>query len=78
MISRSDADLLLNWLCSDLGFCDLGPARATLVESPPDSPSDFTRAVYLAEGLDPDLADRHLFRQVLAKADEVYRDGWSR
>jgi len=76
VINRRDADLLLHWLCSKMGFCDLGSVRAALVDTPPDTPLEFARAVYIAEGLDPDVADVHLFRQVLGKVTDVYRDGW--
>ncbi len=76
MISRRDADLLLSWLCSKMGFCNLGSERARLVDVPPETPHEFARAVYFAEGLNPDVADLHLFRQVLEKVKDVYRDGW--
>ncbi len=76
VISRRDADLLLNWLCANMGFCSLGSARAALVDAPPDAPLEFARAVCAAEGLDADVADSHLFRQVLGIVTDAYRDGW--
>ena len=63
-MNRSSTELLLDRLCTELGFC-LPPAeRARLVASPPTTVEDFTKAVFIAEGLDPELADKHLYRQV--------------
>ena len=64
MRRRSTTELLLDRLCTELGFC-LPPAEyARLAASPPTSVRAFTDAVFLAEGLDPQLADKHLWRQV--------------
>jgi len=63
-MKRSKLDQLLDLLCVELGFC-LSPAEhARLASSPPSSVKAFTDAVFVAEGLDPVTADRHLWRQV--------------
>jgi hypothetical protein len=55
---------LLYELCVDLGFC-LPPAEQSQLEkNPPDDADSFARAVFVAEGLNPDHAGRHLYRQV--------------
>jgi hypothetical protein len=55
---------LLYELCVDLGFCLPPAAQSQLENNPPDDAESFTCAVFVAEGLSPDRADRHLFRQV--------------
>jgi hypothetical protein len=56
-----------------LGFC-LPPPKASQLEAhPPRELESFTRAVFTAEGMDPDLADKQLYRlvrAVIAKAFE--------
>ncbi|MGE0144384.1 MAG: hypothetical protein AB7I19_11395 [Planctomycetota bacterium] len=64
MLSEPEAHRLLDDLCIKLGFC-LPPAdRSKLTQDPPSDVRAFTDAVFLAEGLDVELADRHLYRQV--------------
>jgi hypothetical protein len=64
MPSSRDVDLLLDRLCVRLGFCLPPDARDALRVRPPADVRAFTDAVFLAEGLDPSTADRHLYRQV--------------
>jgi hypothetical protein len=40
---------------------------------PPDDADEFARAVFTAEGLNPDSADRHLFRQARNRIAEAMR-----
>jgi hypothetical protein len=64
---------LLDRLCVQLGLC-LPPAdQAGLVQQPRDSADAFTKAVFEAEGLDADTADRHLYRQVRNMVRETFR-----
>lgn len=64
---------LLDRLCVQLGFC-LPPAdQVRLAQQPPDSAEAFTNAVFEAEGLDPETADRHLYRQVQTMVRETFR-----
>ncbi len=55
---------MLEKLCVELGFCLSPLVRDQLAKAPPDDANEFARAVFTAEGLNPDAADRHLFRQV--------------
>lgn len=71
-MKRSPTELLLDRLCNELGFCLAGTQYDHLVASPPASASEFTDAVFLAEGLDPQLADERLWRQVLDRVTEHF------
>jgi hypothetical protein len=63
-MTEADVGRLLNELCVDLGFC-LPPEEChRLATSPPATVKAFTDAVFVAEGMDPTLADLHLWRQV--------------
>lgn len=77
MLKPSEVESLLSALCVELGFC-LPPAEnARLTSNPPTNVLEFTRAVFRAEGLEIELADLHLVRQVrerVAKAFE-HREG---
>lgn len=64
MLSEPEADKLLYHLCVRLGFCLPPENQRRLKEDPPPDALGFTDAVFLAEGLDPETADRHLYRQV--------------
>lgn len=64
MLSESEAHRLLEDLCSKLGFCLPPAGQSKLKRDPPSDVRAFTDAVFLAEGLDVDLVDRHLYRQV--------------
>ncbi len=64
---------LLDDLCVHLGFCLPPLAKSQLEEMPPDDPDAFARAVFTAEGLNPDWVDRHLFRQVRNRIAEAMR-----
>jgi hypothetical protein len=68
-----DVDRLLDGLCVDLGFCLPPEEKDRLMTSPPNTAEAFTDAVFLAEGMDPLLADRHLWRQVRNRVREAFR-----
>ena len=51
---------------SHLGFCLPPKIAAKLEANPPRELEAFTHAVFEAEGMDPDMADRPLNRQVRA------------
>lgn len=73
MLSRSEAHMLLDELCTREGFC-LPPATTlALVSDPPVDPTEFTDAVFRAEGLDPRLADRRLYRRIRALVEGAFR-----
>jgi hypothetical protein len=72
MLGEPEADRLLNDLCVKLGFC-LPPAdQLRITQHPPRDVRAFTDAVFLAEGLDVELADRHLYRQVRDMVAEAF------
>lgn len=64
MLTPVDVQRLLDRLCGRLGFCLPPEAQYRLRENPPPDVRSFTEAVFVAEGLDPETADRHLYRQV--------------
>jgi len=72
MIEKSNVDLLLSDLCVRLGFCLSASERERLMETPPETPHDFTRALFEAEGLSPELADRSLHGLVLQAVTQAY------
>ena len=54
-------------LCADLGFELSQATLAALVQDHPQDVEQLTQAIFRAEALDPDLADRHFYRQVRDK-----------
>ena len=73
MIDNTDVKPLLDKLCAEFGFC-LPPAESEkLFAHPPETFLEFTNAVFSAEGLAPEVADRHLFRQVLDYVQQAFR-----
>lgn len=72
-LSSAEVTSLLSKLCIELGFCLPPEEDAKLVESPPDTIDAFTDAVFLAEGLQPEYAERHLYKQVRAKIAEAFQ-----
>lgn len=55
---------LLDKLCVDLGFCLPPDEVARIAKDPPLGVRAFTDEVFRVEGLDPETADRHLYREV--------------
>ncbi|MCP5020421.1 MAG: hypothetical protein GY930_01485 [bacterium] len=73
MINEKEVrDLLCN-LCVELGFCLSPEDGKRIEEDPPSDVITFTDAVFVAEGLDPSTADRHLYRQVRDMIAEAFR-----
>ena len=64
MLDTREVEALLSKLCIGLGFCLPPTAERELIAKPPDTVDEFTREVFRLEGLDPDVVDRHLFREV--------------
>ena len=64
---------LLDELCVREGFCLSLLAKSQLEQAPPDDADELARAVFTAEGLNPDSADRRLFRQVRNHIAEAMR-----
>lgn len=64
MLTGDQTLRLLDTLCVRLGLCLPPVEKHRLSDHPPVDARAFTDAVFRAEGMDPDLADRHLYRQV--------------
>jgi hypothetical protein len=77
LLSDVDTARLLEALCVKLGFCLPPEERRRLQNEPPGDVKEFTDAVFAAEGLNPDLADRHLYRQVRTMVQEAFAGGWT-
>lgn len=60
----SGIELLLEELCSELGFCLPEEARARLATAPVEDVEAFTDAVFAAEGMDSVLVEKRLRREV--------------
>ena len=72
MLTATDVDELLSKLCVELGFC-LPPSAITQFQNTrPVDIDSFTDAVFVAEGLDPRLADRGVRTQVRAIVREAF------
>jgi hypothetical protein len=63
-LSKDEVAYLIKDLCRDLGFCLLAEAANKFESNPPRTIDAFTRAVFEAEGLDPDIANRSMYDQV--------------
>jgi hypothetical protein len=67
VLSPTDCQKLLSKLCVDLGFC-LSPSEAeNLVNNPPTSAVAFTNAIFVAEGLDPEMTVRDLIQKAVSE-----------
>jgi hypothetical protein len=64
-ISPQDAKILLDKLCTAYGFCLTPRWKARLINCPPQSVQKYVDTVFLAEGLDPRIADSDLYKSVL-------------
>lgn len=72
MLSPDQCSRLLDRLCVRLGFCLPPVERQRLAENPPREVLAFTDAVFVAEEMDPVVADRHLYRQVRDLVREAF------
>jgi hypothetical protein len=61
-ISEAEAERFLGVLCEKYGFCLPPLWHARLKTCPPKSVARFTDTVFQAEGLDPNTADRAMYR----------------
>jgi hypothetical protein len=64
MLTPLEVQWLLDKLCVEAGFCLPPQEQEKLRANPPANPIAFTNAVFLAEGLKPELAERRLYRGV--------------
>jgi hypothetical protein len=59
MLTECEVDGLLSGACVKLGFC-LSPAeQARLRSAPPSDIGEFTRAIIIADGLDPETCPHY-------------------
>jgi hypothetical protein len=72
MLDAAKTESLLSKLCIELGFCLPPEKENRLIKNPPKTIDDFTDAVFRAEGLNPEYAERHLYRQVRNKVAEAF------
>jgi hypothetical protein len=72
MLSKNEVRGLLSKLCIRLGFCLPPLAIEEIADAPPHDVRGFVDAVFVAEGLDPSTADRHLSRQVRDMVSDAY------
>jgi hypothetical protein len=73
-MKRDRTGVLLDQLCADLGFCLPPEEQERLILSPPATINAFTDAIFVAEGLDPELADKRLWRQVRDRVTTYFSD----
>ena len=73
MLSPREVTSLLSKLCCDHGFC-LPPTECERLRSecPPDVVS-FTNAVFTVEGLPPQGANAHLYREVKSEVTAAFQ-----
>ncbi len=72
-LSPPQVTALLDKLCVELGFCLPREDYERLEQSPPADIDSFTKAVFLAEGLDPETERLNLYRQVRATVAEAFK-----
>jgi hypothetical protein len=72
MLEPAEVESLLSKLCIELGFCLPPEHENHLIENPPSTVEEFADAVFRFEGLNPQYAERHLYRQVRDKIAEAF------
>ena len=73
MLDATEVESLLSKLCVDLGFCLSPEEENQLLKAPPIDVDTFTDTVFLAEGIDPEYADRQLYRRVRAIISQAFQ-----
>jgi len=66
---------LLDELCVRLGFCLPPKVQKRLVQNPPIEPKRFCEVVIKAEGLDPSMIEKKLYRDVLSMVETAFSKG---
>ena len=74
VLSDHQVRVLLDRLCAQLGFCLPPDAIAQIRSDPPEEARAFADAVFAAEQMDPEMADRHLYRQVRDMISQAFHD----
>jgi hypothetical protein len=73
VLSPDQIARLLSNLCTKLGFCLSPVAQAELATAPPPDVDGFAAAVIRAEGLQPELMDRRLYRDARAMVADAFQ-----
>jgi hypothetical protein len=66
---RDDLERLLDWLCTEWGYCEAHTAYALIERHPQMTPKQFAEIILRAEGLDPPLQNE-LRRKLARKYSE--------
>ena len=74
-LTSQQGDALFYKLCMDLGFCLRRDYIARLLGDQPEDVYSFTNAVFAAEGLNPERADRDQWRRVRAYVAAAFEQG---
>jgi hypothetical protein len=71
-LDQTEAEALLSDLCVRYGFCLPSEEHDRLLDNPPQDVLSFVDAVYIAEGLNPETADRSTYRAVRDRVAESF------
>ena len=70
--SENEIENLLETLCVKLGFCLPESVSNRLVKFPPKTSERFAKSVIEAEGLNPELIEKHIYVSVLNEIENVF------
>jgi len=73
MLNHRQTAYLLEELCVKFGFCLPPEANERVLSETPADAESFARAVFAAEGVDPEPSHRRLYREVLDHIQAAYR-----
>jgi hypothetical protein len=72
MLTPKEVQVLLTKLCVKHGFCLPPDGHQKIVDEPPDNVVAFVDAVFAAESLDPETANRAIYRRVRDVVAEAF------
>ena len=70
--SKKEIEILLETLCVKHGFCLPSNISNRLVKFSPKTADKFAKSVIEAEGLNPELIEKHLYKSVLNEIENVF------
>ena len=73
-LANKTAVKLENSLCVKLGFCSMQEKYNEIINELPTDITEFVNSIFIAEGLNPDSADRKLWRQVRDLVMEAHHE----
>jgi hypothetical protein len=71
-LTESQVQALLHRLCVELGLCLTPDMYDHLVTHAPSDVASLTDAIFVAEGIPPETADRKLYGQVRGCVEEAF------